>query len=125
MRTFSAVAMALVLAAACASGPRVVGGPRDRITQAEIEQVNVSTAMEVVERLRPEFLRGRGRISVSSPESQYPVIYVNGMRAGPLEALRSISAVDVQEIRYISAADATTRWGTGHSGGVIEVRIRS
>jgi hypothetical protein len=53
------------------------------------------------------------------------VIYVNGMRAGPLEALRSISAVDVQEIRYISAADATTRWGTGHSGGVIEVRIRS
>jgi hypothetical protein len=27
----------------------------------------------------------------------------------------------VKEIRYISASDATTRWGTGHSGGVILV----
>ena len=126
MRLPEAAALALTLiTTACASTTRAGGGSRDIITVDEIERVNVSNAMEIVERLRPEFLRGRGRVSVAQPDAQYPVVYVNGVRAGQLEALRSITASDVHEIRYISAADATTRYGTGHTGGVIEVRIRS
>jgi hypothetical protein len=118
-------ALAVIVMTACASGQGTATAPRDVITIEEIQRLNVSTAMEIVERLRPEFLRGRGRVSMNQPEAQFPVVYVNGLRAGRLEALRTITASDVDEIRYISAADATTRWGTGHTGGVIAVRIRS
>lgn len=116
----------LVLALACSSsrgaGP---GGNRNVITSDEIRALNVSTAMDVVQRLRPEFLRGRGRASIQDPAAQFPVVYVDGVRAGGIDALRTIGATDVLEIRYINSTDATTRYGTGHTGGVIEVRIRS
>jgi len=126
MRFPAATAFAITLVvSACASAGRTGAVPRDIITRDEIERLNVSNALEVVERLRPEFLRGRGRVSIEQPDAQFPVVYVNGVRAGRLDALHSITASDVHEIRYISAADATTRYGTGHTGGVIEVRIRS
>jgi hypothetical protein len=50
---------------------------------------------------------------------------MGGVRMGGLEELHSIRAADVESIRFINARDATTRWGTGHMGGVIEVLLRS
>jgi hypothetical protein len=44
-------------------------------------------------------------------------------RGGP-EALRQIRIQELEEIRFISATDATTRWGTDHAGGAIEVKLR-
>jgi hypothetical protein len=41
-----------------------------------------------------------------------------------LATLQQIRAIDVQEIRYLSATEATTPYGTGHVGGVIEVTTR-
>jgi hypothetical protein len=124
MRSRGWLVMALVLAA-CASSGGAASGDRDVITLEQIQSVSASTAMDVIQRLRPEFVRGRGRSSVQDPTSQFPVVYVDGVRTGGLEALRSISAIDVREIRYVNSTDATTRYGTGHTGGVIEVRIRS
>jgi hypothetical protein len=114
-----------LVAAACASSGGAARGDRDVITLEQIQSVSASTAMDVIQRLRPEFVRGRGRSSVQDPTAQFPVVYVDGVRTGGLEALRSISAIDVREIRYVNSTDATTRYGTGHTGGVIEVRIRS
>jgi len=127
MRSGTALIAMLGLAwlAACASGGSGPAGRRDVITYEQIQNVNVSTAMEVIERLRPEYVRGRGRTSFDGPDTQLPVVYVDGVRAGGVDALRNISAHDVREIRYVNATDATTRYGTGHTGGVIEVRIRS
>lgn len=125
MRLGSAVLLlAITVACATSGGSRAATGGRDVITREEILAANVSTAEEVVRRLRPEFLRSRGQSS-ADPNANRPVVYVDGVRAGGPEALRNIAANDVREIRYISAADATTRYGTGHVGGVIEVRIRS
>lgn len=126
MRTWLAVFLLATLAACASSGGNRSGsGRRDVISLEEIQAANVSTAEELVRRLRPEFLRGRGQSSVADPEANQPVVYVDGVRAGGTDALRNIAASDVREIRYIGAADATTRYGTGHIGGVIEVRIRS
>jgi hypothetical protein len=97
---------------------------RSQITAEEIATTNASSAYEIVERLRPEFLRSRGQKSLSDPTPDDPIVYVNGMRSGAIESMRSMSAQDVLEIRFITAADATTRFGTGHTGGVIEVRTR-
>jgi hypothetical protein len=38
--------------------------------------------------------------------------------------LRTISARDVQYVRFLSAPDATTRFGTGYISGVIEVVLK-
>jgi outer membrane cobalamin receptor len=119
-----AVLVGLMALVGCSSATRSPAQNRNVITAAEIEAINVSNAMDVIQRLHPEFLRGRGRNSISAAEAQYPIVYVDGVKAGELEVLRTIPAHDVREIRFVSAADATTRYGTDHTGGVIEVRIR-
>lgn len=53
------------------------------------------------------------------------VAYVDDVRLGDLEQLRTVQRGTVREIRYIrGATDATTRWGTGHSNGVIQVIVK-
>lgn len=98
---------------------------RDLITAEEIAALNVATAFDVVRQLRPEFLRSRGTMSLRETGGEFAVVYLNGMRMGGPEQLHQIRASDVETIRYISATDATTRWGTGHTGGVIEVTVKS
>ncbi len=113
----------LVGCASSANGRRSLQS-RNVITTEEIESLNVSTAYEVIQQLRPHFLQGRGQSSIQDPGSSMPVVYVNGVRYGPPSALQGIRAMDLREIRYLSASDATTRYGTGHVGGVIEVDTR-
>lgn len=117
------VAVVVVLAlAACASSGSSSSSPRGPIiTSEEVASVSVSSTYELVQRLRPQWLRPRGSFSAVSPEASLPVVYSDGMRLGGLERLRDITPNDVAEVRYLSAADATTRFGTGHAGGVIEV----
>lgn len=98
--------------------------PRNVLTFEEINELNVATAYEAIQRLRPEYLRSRGATSVRNPAPDYAVVYIDGMRAGGLATLQQIRAIDVQEIRYLSATEATTPYGTGHVGGVIEVTTR-
>ncbi len=89
--------------------------PRNRISRAEIMERgdNASTAMEVVRRLRPAWLLARGAD---------PVVYVDSVRRpGGVDALFNVPIGQIRLLEFISAADATTRWGTGHTGGVIQV----
>ncbi len=53
-----------------------------------------------------------------------PVVFVDRSRRGEIRELELIAADDVERIRYISARDATTRYGTGYPGGIIEVISR-
>lgn len=111
----------LVLLVGCATTP----GPRPPdstvLTRTEIDETGVQTAFDAIRQLRPRYLRGRAIVSVAYPWTSYPLVYVNGLFRGDLSSLRSILVHDIEEIRYIRPADATTRWGTGHSGGVIHV----
>jgi hypothetical protein len=108
---------------ACAgTGPASGGsGP---ITRADLDHVAMRDAYEVVQRLRPTWLRSRGRVSIQSTTAQLPVVYVDNIRFGGPGSLRQISVDAVEEIRYMGAGEATTRYGTGHAGGVILVRTR-
>jgi hypothetical protein len=112
-----------LLAGCAGSGERAGGGARNVITAEEIRQLSVANAMEVVERLRPHFLQRRGPATFENPAST-AVIYVDGVRRGGTGELRQIPASHAVSIEYISPADATTRWGTGHVAGVIHVRTR-
>jgi hypothetical protein len=57
----------------------------------------------------------------SSPSA--PLVYVDNAYYGPLSSLRSIRPEWIGEMEYLNATDATTRYGTGHLGGVISVLL--
>jgi len=123
-RVLVASPLVFVLALACASGGQSSGRTapsRDVITAEEVADASLSTqsAYDVVQRLRPRWLRSRG-----GGTAGLPMLVINNIPSGDLERLRSIAAIDVSEIRFISSQDATTRWGTGFVGGAIEVVMR-
>jgi hypothetical protein len=102
-------------------------GNSNVITSEEITAGAGSTAYEVIQRLRPNYLRTRGAVRgapTASGNNLEPidiVVYVNESRVGGSDQLRQISVHDIREIRYFSANEATTKWGTGHSAGAIQV----
>ena len=139
MRTI--IAVGVVLLAACASGggnaaksseggdARSAAAPRssrDLITRAQIEQMSVQDAYEMVQRMRPEYLReqrGANSLSRTAPPL-LAVVYVDGVKRGGPDSLRGMRPAEVEEIRFMSGTDATTRYGTDHGGGAIEVKTR-
>jgi outer membrane cobalamin receptor len=46
---------------------------------------------------------------------------MDNTRVGNVEQLRQISVSSISAVRYFSASEAQTKWGSGHAGGVIEV----
>jgi hypothetical protein len=126
-RRLSLLSLTLLLYAACASQsgtqastPRRV---RDLISADEISRVQVGTAYDVVQTLRPEYLRSRSTATFSGAQ-ELAVVYIDGVRAGSVDQLRRVPRETLNEIRYVNAADATTRFGTGHAGGAILVATK-
>lgn len=131
----SSLVLLAVLLAACAgagrSGPggeatAASSGSRrssDLLTQAEIQDAGVGSIHDIVQRLRPAWLRTRSGGSVNAMP-QYAIVYIDGARVGGIETLRRLNAADVRTIRYLRGPDATTRFGTGHEGGAILVETK-
>ena len=94
----------------------------DVLGRAEIQSVRVNDAYEAVVRFRPEFLSRRSMTAVAYLGGALPVVYVNGVRQGGAEVLRSIPAGTVVEIRYLSATAASSQFGPYHAAGVLAVR---
>jgi hypothetical protein len=142
MRGFVLV-LALAVVAGCggqsgtssgASEPRPVRGSANFISEQEIAQGTYQTALEIVQSLRPQMTRSRASatsaprsatgLSESTAGTVSVVVYMDDTRLGEVATLSTIPAQRVREIRYIGASDATTRWGTGHSSGVIQVVMK-
>lgn len=113
----------LPLAAAAAQEeekPKIRRNP-DVISAEEIAaRPDLQTALDAVQRLRSSWLRIRGRGSPTADPAPI-VVYVDGIRMGGIEMLRNYPARQIQEMRRMNAADATTRYGTDHSSGAIIV----
>jgi outer membrane cobalamin receptor len=86
------------------------------------------SAFEAIRLLRPRWLQSRGTSNIRGAQGgrTYPVVMVDGSRSGSgtLEDLRQITVEDVESIRFIPGRDATTLYGTGYGGGIIEVTTR-
>jgi hypothetical protein len=119
---FLSLLAVVILGSACASSGQP-GQSRPRrnsnlITAEELSELSVSTAYEAVRQLRPGWLQGRGRQGL-------PVVYRNNSRwGGDPRSLESIRIIAISEMRFLSASDATTLYGTGFTGGVILVVTR-
>jgi hypothetical protein len=80
----------------------------------ELRQATGSNAFDLIQQLRPQYLRRRGA-------SQAPAVFLDNIPRGGVDALRQIPALDVAEIRYLDSRAATQQFGTGYSGGIILV----
>lgn len=120
----SLFALFAVAATACASGGGGGGGSPDLITRDQIDALPEGTAFTVVQRYKSGWLRPRSQGSFTSNQPDFAVVFVDEMRYGDINSLSRISSNQIESIQYISATDATTRYGTGYTGGIIRVNTR-
>jgi len=115
-----------LLTAGCASSGESGGTSRDRnlITQTELMEVPHSTIYEAVRALRPRWLQARSGATLRSREPQTAMVYIDGQLRGGLAEMWNLLPTEVSELRYMSASDATTRFGTNHIGGAIVITTR-
>ncbi|MDQ7054782.1 MAG: hypothetical protein Q9P14_18540 [candidate division KSB1 bacterium] len=125
------LAVALLLQQCGGSGTATRRTPKNPnvITAEEIARstanIPMRNAYDVIKYLRPTFLKVRGTTSgVAQAGSTEPVVYVNNVRCGGPRALRNIFVEQIVEIRYLRPGDATMRFGLGHAGGAILVKLK-
>jgi hypothetical protein len=118
----SALALLALLTAACSStGGSSGGGNPDLITREQVDMLPEGTAFTVIQRFRSSWLRARTQGSFGNTEPAYAMVFVDEMRYGDINSLTRISSTEIESIQYISATDATTRYGTGYMGGIIRI----
>jgi len=95
----------------CASGSQGPARDRNLISAEEIEGTDLRTAYEVVERLRPLWLRSRG--DRSTHLTTEIVVYQDNTMLGDIESLREIPIELVDVIRSLDSAEAGRLAGLG------------
>ena len=108
-----------------ACGPAVQSSssaPRDSwrsrsavLTADEIRTVQALTLLDVIERLRPQYLAATGT------PGRYRTLYVDGMRFGDIRDLHLLWATEIQEVRLLSSAEAGARFGPGNTEGALMI----
>lgn len=110
---------------------------RSVITTAEIEKFGTNGSVhDLVHALRRAWLnvhdmslRETPRLTavpgreahVTPAEDATLMIYLDNVKVGGIEELRSLPIAGALEVRYFTAAQAMRRWGSGHEHGAIEV----
>lgn len=122
----SAAALALTLAAA-ACAARGTGAPGERpaadvLSREEIEQAGPATAYELIQKLRPLWLRTRGPTSFRDPAEIG--VYVNSVHVGSLAELRNYQAEEIAKLEFLDARKAAYRFGPGNVHGAIVLTTR-
>lgn len=123
-RIFVPLAIALVVFACAPAGPTSAPPQRnvDIITIEEVDRTSAATALEIIQRVRPSWLRTRGSASILLAA---PIrVYVDGTPFGSVDALRQLSANAVERMERLGASEATQRFGTDHANGAIVVYTR-
>ncbi|MCR4339874.1 MAG: hypothetical protein NUW01_08320 [Gemmatimonadaceae bacterium] len=111
---------------------------RNRIDAEEIRARPVTSLNDLIKSRRPHWLSTRGSATLRTRTAADPfggpalnvgvepaiIVYVDNVRHGSHEVLRSMSTDDVDSLEYLDAMTATQRFGTGHEYGAILIRRR-
>lgn len=124
MRKWVVFTAALFAISACAArAPGEARTSADRISAEEIEQAGPSSAYQLIQKLRPIWLRKRGQTSFTQEGDV--VVYLDGTRMGDRESLRSVRTENLASLEFLDARRATNRFGAGHVHGAILLHTRS
>jgi hypothetical protein len=113
--------------------PHKIRHQRNLITAEEIAtRPGEGNAYDLIRSLRPAWFNTRGVASGNLSgngiggvtDNAGIAVYLDGVKMGGLDQLRSIEADRIQEMRLLSASDATMKYGTGHPAGAIEVSTK-
>ncbi|HEY0529014.1 MAG TPA: hypothetical protein VGD02_09300 [Gemmatimonadaceae bacterium] len=118
------VAAAMACAPAATTNPTGVRRQANVITQPEVQASFESNAYDVVNKLRPMFLKTRGRTTVQGQAQEYASVFLDDQYFGDLNSLRNIAATQIQEIRYYPGTEVATKFGMQYGAGVIAVKTR-
>ena len=125
MRAMPIAIAALVLATAqagCAMRPATgTAADRNRVSGEDLAATNSQMVYDALQLLKPEWMTGRGPISLTDAAEARPNVYMNGTRMGDLDYLREVYVSDVAEVRYWPSGEAGARFGMGNPRGVIEI----
>jgi|SRR4051812_35321511 hypothetical protein len=115
-------------AASTAAGANATHGPtgasRYLVTEDELADLGDRSAYEALLEVRPSFLHSRDTPTSRSPMPVPVDVFVDGGRTEGLDALKRIRASTVKEMRFYEPQDANTKFGTGHNGGLIAVKLK-
>jgi hypothetical protein len=124
LRQFSIV-IGIAFTASCAAATPNTGTFRSAgqnvLTAAEIVASHVSDVYQAVSQLRPQFLRRRFSTPTPMLEGVPVVVYLDNIKLGDGESLRSIPLGQVRLIRYLDPMEADLRFGGQHPAGAILV----
>ena len=124
MRALSIALVVTCFTLGCA-GAAAVGDPgsggRNSLSREQLQATNSEELYAAIAKLRPEWLSSRGPTSVSDPTPTSASVFMNGSLLGRVEYLRDMRVIDVTEVRYWDAGQASARFGMGHPRGVIEI----
>jgi len=104
-------------------------GDRNKLTRIELDEAGATivTARDAVRVLRPQWLQPpRGDIASSDfmgggGGATEVVVYIDGVRQPDLEALVTVPAAKLVELKYLDQNRGVQMYGPGHERGVIEV----
>lgn len=102
-----------------AAPARAARADRTVITRDQMLAGKYATVYDAVAALRSLWLRPRGNDSYSSTTTVW--VYLDNNKLGDVETLRTIQSRLVATVRFYDGPQATSRWGVGHSAGVIHV----
>ena len=124
MRAFIITAVATCLMLGCASAPAVAdrsSGGRNTLSREQLQATDSEELYAAIAKLRPEWLSSRGPTSVTDPTPTSASVFMDGSLLGRVDYLRQMRVIDVTEVRYWNAGQASARFGMGHPRGVIEI----
>lgn len=123
-RALMLVALTTCVVVSCTSATtqgRSGRGNQSQLTQSELAAANSDNLYDAIAKLRPEWLSSRGPTSVTDAAPTVADVYMNGTFLGKADYLRQVRLLDVSDVRYWDAGQASARFGMGHPRGVIEI----
>lgn len=121
-----AVVTGLMMTACASTGGADQNGSRssrDVITAEQLENMSNQSVYDVVRKLKPTWLQRRGQVSFRGNTEL--LVILDESQFHDLSLLTSMTAANIQEIRYMDPARATNKYGIRASGGAILLTTRS
>ena len=114
-----------LVAAGCASAGAGTSAPRAQrnvVTVEELSQAGDVSVYEALERLRPQFLRGR--IALGSAAESVPVaVYIGDLRMEGVDHLREVMVRAVKQVQYLEPQQANARFGGNNASGALVITM--